>query len=280
MVRFGPAGNEQRFYDQGHKHTVDAPAWLSGQGLNAFEYSFGRGVNIQEESARKVGEAMAAHGIALSGHAPYFINLCDETPEKKENNRRWLCDSARTVDFMGGRRVVFHPGAVGQMDRPEALRAALRQLREVMAYLDDQGLAHITLCPETLGKKGQFGHLAEVLALCEADERLIPCIDFAHLHALRGGALSSPEAFEAVIAQAQGALGERMRCFHVHFSRIEYTSAGEKRHMTFADEAFGPDFCHLAPLVKGRGWTPTFICECKNTQATDACAMRAIWESA
>ena len=54
MIRFGPAGNSEAFYAEGNKHTYEAPKWLWEQGLNAFEYSFGRGVKLKEATASKI----------------------------------------------------------------------------------------------------------------------------------------------------------------------------------------------------------------------------------
>ena len=151
---------------------------------------------------------------------------------------------------------------------------------EAYARLDDLGLSHIHLCPETMGRVSQIGDLQETLSFCQLDERLIPCIDFAHLHALGHGALNAPEDFAAVLDAIESALGpERAHAMHIHFSTIEYTAAGEKRHRTFAEEAYGPRFQHLAPLLKERGYQPRVICECKGTMAEDAKAMMEMYES-
>ena len=89
-----------------------------------------------------------------------------------------------------------------------------------------------------------------------------------------------PEDFAAVLDAIESALGpERAHAMHIHFSTIEYTAAGEKRHRTFAEEAYGPRFQHLAPLLKERGYQPRVICECKGTMAEDAKAMMEMYES-
>jgi len=66
---------------------------------------------------------------------------------------------------------------------------------------------------------------------------------------------------------------------HVHFSTIEFTPAGEKRHRTFAEEKYGPRFEMLAPLLKERGYQPRIICESKGTMAEDAKTMMEIYQS-
>ena len=275
QIRFGTAGNSDSFYAQGHKATVDAPRWLAAQGLDAFEYSAGRGVMLGEKTGRAIGREAAAHGIALSIHAPYYINCGSPDIVKREKSIDYLLTAARACDWMGGDRVVFHIGAPGT-DRPEANRLSKQVVNTALTRMDDMGLGHIALCPETMGRPSQLGSLDEVLALCKTDERLVPTLDFGHLHTVGLGALNSTEDFRRVLERMMQVLGEaRARAFHVHFSHIEFTAKGEKRHMTFAEEGYGPDFALLAPLLLEYRMTPTIICESRGTQAEDALAMKA-----
>lgn len=280
MIRFGPAGNSESFYAQGYKASWQAPEWLRGMGLSAYEYSFGRGVNLSEEAAEKIAGYAKENDIAVSAHAPYFINLANPDPEKREASFRYITESASLVNLLGGDRVVVHVGAVMKMQREEAIDNCRRGLKEAYQRLDDLGLSHVHLCPETMGRVSQIGDLQETLAFCQMDGRLIPCVDFAHLHALGHGALNVPEDFAAVLDEIEKTLGlTRAREMHIHFSTIEYTAAGEKRHRTFAEEAYGPRFQHLAPLLKERGYQPRVICECKGTMAEDAKAMMEMYEN-
>lgn len=279
MIKFGPAGNSESFYAQGYKSTWQAPAWLREMGLNAYEYSFGRGVNLSDEGAEKVRTEAEKHGISVSAHAPYFINLANPDREKIENSFRYITEGARAVKLLGGNRLVVHIGAQLKLEREQALKNCRENLREALKRLDDLGLMDIHICPETMGKKSQIGDLYETLAFCQMDERLIPCVDFAHLHALHGGALNAREDFARILDAMEKEIGmERARRMHVHFSTIEYTPAGEKQHRTFAEEKYGPRFEHLAPLLKERNYEPTIICECKGTMADDAQTMRKIWD--
>lgn len=281
VIKFGPAGNSQSFYDQGYKRTEQAPAWLEAMGLNAFEYSFGRGVSLGEETAGRIRAAMKEHGIFISVHAPYFINLAVADEERREKNFRYFQETAHAAQMLGAQRIVFHPGAVTKMTRQQAAELAQPFLKEILQAMDAQGFGDLTFCPETMGKINQFGDLSEVIALCNLDERLIPTIDFGHLHARGIGAIHGREEFEAILNQLENGVGrERASVMHVHFSRIEYTKAGEKRHHTFADTQFGPDFEPLGQLIAERGWTPHFICESSGTMAEDALFMKNSYEAA
>ena len=281
MIRFGPAGNSDSFYAQGYKQSVQAPRWLREMGLSAYEYSFGRGVGLKKETAEKIAEEAKANDIAVSVHAPYFINLANPGEEKREASFRYITESAEMAHLLGGDRVVVHVGAVMKMEREEALKNCKRGILEAYQRLDDMGLSFVHLCPETMGRKSQIGDLRETLDFCALDERLIPCVDFAHLHALGLGALNETEDFARVLDAVENALGmRRAREMHVHFSTIEYTPAGEKRHRTFAEAKYGPRFEHLAPLLKSRGYAPRIICECHGTMAEDAKTMMDIYNAA
>ena len=187
----------------------------------------------------------------------------------------YILQSCRAVRALGGSRVIFHAGSCGKQSREEALRKALDTMARAQAAVDEAGYGDITLCPETMGKINQLGDLEEVLALCSVDKRITPCIDFGHLNARTLGGVGGKEQFAAILDRMAEALGDdRARCFHSHFSKIEYTAGGEKRHLTFADTVFGPPYEPLLDLCAARGLTPTFICESAGTQAEDARAMQ------
>ena len=182
---FGPAGNAENFP---YKSSADAPKWLKEIGLDCYEYQCGKGVLVGEATARKVGLAAQEHGIVLSLHAPYFINLANPDPDALQKTIGYITGACLVADWMGARRVVIHSGALMKRTRREAQDIALRSLKEVIAACDGAGFGHITLCPETMGKINQLGDLDEVLELCTVDERLLPCVDFGHLYARSLGA--------------------------------------------------------------------------------------------
>lgn len=279
IARFGPAGNSDSFYAVGHKATVEAPAWLQSLGLTAYEYQCGRGVRVSTDTAKAMGEAAAQCGVQLSLHAPYFISLASAEVEKRDNSVRYILESARAVTAMGGERIVVHPGGLGGLSRREATVLATETLRRAQRALDEEGLSAVRICPETMGKINQLGDLDEVLEFCKVDERFLPCVDFGHLNSRTQGELNSREAFAAVLDRLHNDLGaERAAAFHAHFSKIEYTKGGEKRHLTFEDTVYGPDPAPLMQLIRERGLTPTFICESDGTQAEDALALLRLYE--
>ena len=117
--------------------------------------------------------------------------------------------------------------------------------------------------------------------MCGVDERFLPCVDFGHLNARTLGGLHEEGAFAAVLDRLADALGrERASQMHIHFSKIEYSAGGEKRHLTFEDTAFGPDPEPLMTLLAKRGLCPTVICESAGTQTVDAATMSRLYTQA
>lgn len=282
VIRFGPAGNSVSFTEMGYKKTSQVPEYLEKMGLNAFEYQCGRGVKVSDASAAELGALAAGRGIQLSLHAPYYISMSSVEEEKRLNSVNYVLQSAKAVTAMGGDRIVIHTGSCGKISRETALELALDTIKLCVKALDENGFSHIRMCPETMGKLNQLGTLDEVLTLCRVDDRILPCVDFGHLNARTYGALKTSEAFREIFDAMENVLGlDRMRLFHAHFSKIEFTNpGGEKRHLTFSDTVYGPDFEPVAELIVKKGCTPTIICESDGTQAEDAAEMRRIYEKA
>lgn len=279
-AKFGPAGNSISFFEMGYKGSLQIPEYVEKMGLDAFEYQCGRGVNIGEDKARELGKLAANKGIALSLHAPYYISMSSVEEEKRLNSINYIMASAKAVDYMGGNRIIVHTGSCGKISRETALELAIDTMKLAIKALDEAGLSHIHICPETMGKVNQLGTLDEVLALCSLDERLIPCIDFGHLNARDLGFFKTKEDYKVVFDSIENKLGsDRLKTFHSHFSKIEYTTGGEKKHLTFADTVYGPDFEPVMDLVAQKNCSPTFICESDGTQAEDAKQMKDYYKS-
>ncbi|HEX3027352.1 MAG TPA: TIM barrel protein [Clostridia bacterium] len=277
---FGPAGSDDRFAAQGYRSVMQAPEYLSRMGLDAYEYQGGRGIRISEENAVQFGKKAREFSIRLSVHAPYYISLSGVDEMKRAGSVDYILQTARAAKWMGAGRIIVHSGSCAKISRLQALEYAKDTLRKALSALDEQGLSDIHICPETMGKINQLGTVEEVMELCSIDERLIPCIDFGHVNARTNGGLKSKRDYLKVLEAVENKLGgERLRHFHSHFSKIEYTEkGGEKRHLTFDDREYGPEFEPLAELCCQKGCSPVFICESSGTQAEDALRMKKIYQ--
>ena len=274
-IRFGTAGESESFAALGYRSSADIPAYTARFGLDAFEYQCGRGVRLGLDKAQAMARDAAAHDILFSVHAPYFISMSSLEEETRLRSVDYILQSCALVRALGGRRVIFHSGSCGRQSRGEALDKALDTMRRIVSACDAAGYGDLTLCPETMGKIGQLGTLDEVLALCAVDPRITPCLDFGHLNARTLGGIRTRQDYADLLDRLGEALGdERAARFHVHFSRIEYTAGGEKRHWTLADTQFGPEPAPLLALLAERKLQPVVICESAGTQAEDAVQLR------
>ena len=279
MIRFGPAGNSASFYAAGHKGTMETAAWLSQRGLDAFEYSFGRGVNIRDELAGAIGGEMEKYGIAVSCHAPYYINLCNPDDGAAVKSFQYIEKSIRSVKLMGGDRIIFHPGHINKDGAAASQKLALARMQVLLKYLDERGLCGYYLCPETMGKHSQLGTYQQVIELCNLDKRLIPAFDFGHIHTYYNGGLKAKDDYKRIIDYTLCSLGEeKTENMHIHFSKIQYGAKGEIRHLDFSDTVYGPEFEPLAETLFEYKLQPRVICESAENMAEDALQMKAIYD--
>lgn len=275
MIKFGPSGNCESFYAEGFSHTEEAPAFVKNRGLDCFEYSFGRGVRMSEDKAISIGEAFAAEGVEISVHAPYFINFANPDDEMAAKSYGYVLDSAKMLKLMGGKRVVFHPAAQGKATREEAVALTEERLKILRDYIYLNNLQDLIFCPETMGKLAQIGTVEEITRFCKIDPVYLPCIDFGHINAREQGSLKTVEDYKSRLQYMIDELGyEKMKHFHMHFSKIMYSVKGEIKHLTFEDEVYGPEFAPLAIALKELKLEPYIVSESAGTQAEDALDMK------
>jgi len=270
---FGPSGNSKSFYESGLKHTYQAPSWLEGLGLDCYEYSAGNGVTGSPETFIKIGDEAAKHNIKLSFHAPYFISLSGTELEKRLKSLDYIKKSLDASEQMGAGIIVIHTGSASKISREEAVALAKDTMfRALEAFPDTK----IKMGLETMGKINQLGTLDEVIDICKLDRTLCPVVDFGHMNARNaGGLFNNTDDYRRVFDKIGKELGyEFADSLHCHFSKIEYTAMGEKRHLTFADTTYGPDFEPLMEAIVKDGYSPRIICESDGTMAEDALTMK------
>ena len=261
-TRFGPAGVPPMFRLLGAS-TADVPRLLREEGLDAFEYEavkWGGKPQIKQKNAQELGEEAKRNDIKISLHGSYYINLSGKR-EVVEASKRRLIASATAADWMGAYVVVFHTGFYGKFEKDYAFRICSDDIREVAAEIESLGLK-VKLGPETMGRKFQVGTLDEIIKINQEIEDIQLVVDWGHLHALHQGTLKKVDDFREIAEKIEKNLGtEALRTMHSHFSKIEFSSQGEKRHHTLDEEQFGPDFCNLAEVIVDFGMHPIMICE-------------------
>ena len=270
---FGPGGNGVLFYQAGNKSTVQSPGWVKRYGLDAFEYEAGNGLTAGEASLRAVGAKAREHGILMSLHAPYYISLSGVVEEKRLKSIEYIQKSLWAAELLGADTVVIHSGSAAKISREEGMALSKDTLARVAEAV---GNTSIRLGIETMGKVNQLGTLAEVIEQCKVAPIYAPVVDFGHLNARNiGGAFPDADSYRRVFDEIATGLGDKFaQTLHCHFSKIEYTAAGEKKHLTFADETYGPAFEPLAEAIIREKVSPRIICESDGTQAEDALYMK------
>lgn len=276
---FGPGGNSESFYAAGHKSTVEAPAFLHALGLGAYEFEAGNGLTAGEKTLRAIGEQANKYGIEMSLHTPYYISLSGTDPEKRLKSIGYIERSLQAAAWLGADTIVVHSGSAAKISREEAMALASDTLRKTIETVGDTPI-HIGL--ETMGKLNQLGTLDEVISLCQLDPHFYPVVDFGHMNAReRGGFFPDVDSYRRVFDAVANGLGDdKARFMHCHFSKIEFTDAGEKRHLTFADSVYGPWFEPLAEALVKDDLYPRIICESAGTMAEDALFMQLTYKTA
>ena len=274
---FGPGGNSDAFRLAGFKSTLDAPSWVKSIGLDAYEYEAGNGLSASSAMLAEIGREAKLNGIKMSFHTPYFISLSGVVEEKRLNSIRYIRESLEAARLLGAGTIVVHSGSAAKITRDEAMKLASDTLARTLSEVDTYG---IKIGLETMGKINQLGTLDEVLELCRIDSAFVPVVDFGHLNARDlGGVFKTADDYLRVFDKIDRAFGANVASnLHCHFSKIEWTGSGEKKHLTFDDNVYGPNFEPLVEVIYKNNLTPTIICESAGTQSNDALAMKKYYQ--
>lgn len=278
MIKFGPSGNSESFYASGYAHTEESAQFVKDLGLDCFEYSFGRGVRMTDMKASSIGRAFAKAGVEISAHAPYFINFANPDDEMIKKSYGYVLDTATILRKMGGNRVVFHPSTQGKDVRETAVLRTEDKLKILRDLIYESGFDDMLFCPETMGKLAQIGTVEEITRFCKIDRVYVPCIDFGHINAREQGSLKTVDDYKSRLSYMIDELGfEKMQNFHAHFSKIMYSAKGEVKHLTFADDVYGPEFEPLAIALHDLKLEPFIVSESDGKQAEEALEMKKIY---
>ena len=254
-VRFGPAGRPI-----GYKGKTDnVCSYIKEIGLDAFEYQATYGVRISKQSALKLKENAEKNNVLVSMHGPYYINLCSQKDETITKSIERLVQSAKAADWLNAYRIVFHTGFYTKYSPEEAMEKTKKAINELLEKCESAEIKNYTFAPETTGKKSQLGSLDELIDICQSFDNFVPTVDFAHVHARSGGSIKSKEDYAKIFDKLESELG--LQTLHSHFTKIEYTDAGERKHHILDDKNYGPPLTPLLELISENDYNVTIICE-------------------
>ncbi len=254
-IRFGPAGRPIDYSGS----AKDACSYIKAEGLDAYEYQATYGVKISQGSASELKKNSEDEDVLVSMHAPYYINLSSNKDEVIKRSIQRLVQSAKASEWMGAYRTVFHPGFYTSYTSEEAMKLCKNAIIEIMDELEGQGVKNFCFAPETTGKKSQLGDLDEIIEICRSFDNFEPTVDFAHVYARSGGKIKTREDYHKIFQKLENELG--IKSLHSHFTHIEYTFAGERKHHILLDENYGPPLGPFIEELVECGWNITVICE-------------------
>ena len=215
--------------------SVGAIEFSQSIGLRTLELGWVQSVRVTEATCAAIKAQATEQGVPLSVHAPYFINLNADEEEWPKSRKR-LMDAAHYGNLAGATDIIFHPGSYFERPPADVLKVAIPRLKGCVDELR-KAKNPVTLRPETMGKSAMLGSFEDTLAMSKAIKGVLPCIDFAHLHARPGdGTMNSVKEWSGLLEAYQAALGkEALKNLHIHLSGIEYGPKGEKNHLALKE---------------------------------------------
>lgn len=215
--------------------SVGAVLHLRSLDLGAFELGWVRSVRVSEKTCEAIKAAAQEQDVALSVHAPYFINLNADEQEWPKSRKR-LMDAAHFGNLAGATDIIFHPGSYFGSQPEEVLPLAIKRLTGCLRELREVGNP-VTMRPETMGKQAMLGSLEDTLKMSAEVEGVQPCLDFPHLYARTGdGSLNTYEVWDELLGRYAATLGsDALRQLHIHLSGIEYGPKGERKHLPITE---------------------------------------------
>jgi deoxyribonuclease-4 len=233
-LNFGTAGTPVCLKDRSSLAGVKKVAEL---GLSAMELEFVRGVRMSPELAEQVGNVAKKENVVLTAHAPYYVNLNSAELQKVKDSAKRILDTARIAGAAGAYSITFHAAYFMGQNPEEVYKKVKKLIEGITETLYNEGIK-LWIRPETTGKATQFGSLKETIRLSQDIEQVLPCVDFAHLHA-REGKQNSYTEFCETLAELEKGLGRNMLDnMHIHMSGIAYGSKGEKHHLELKESDF------------------------------------------
>lgn len=244
-------------------------------GLSALELGWVQSVRVSEETCRQIQSTAAQLDVAISVHAPYFINLNADEDEWPKSRQR-LMDAAYYGFLAGATDIIFHPGSYFNQPPHLVREKAIQRLAGCVEELKVKQI-HVTLRPETMGKSAMLGSLEDTLILSQSLDNVEPCLDFAHLHARAGnGSMNTKGEWLQVLKDYQNALGtQALQRLHIHLSGIEYSLKGEKNHLPLRESDFALSDLFIA--LKELNCSGRILCE-SPIMEEDALYMKEVWE--
>jgi len=240
------------------------------------ELEFVRSVNISSEKAPLINSVREKNNVVLTCHAPYFINLNSPESKKVDASLKRIFDSAKIASLCGAWSVCFHPGFYLSSSHTQTFDVIKKQFSVIESFLDEHSL-DIWVRPETTGKPSAFGSFDELVELCSSFDKILPCVDFAHVYARSSGSFNSTEEWNSLLSSYEKHLGKQsLQKMHIHLSGIAYSDKGEKHHLVLKESNL--KYVDLLKVLKDFSVKGVVVCESPNLEQ-DALLLKSTFEN-
>ena len=252
--------------EMSHEAFLDS---LVEQGHGAFELGFTGGFPWKAKECARFGSLARERGIRLSAHAPYFGSLTVPDEDRAKQTVAAIEHTMKLGDALGAEIICAHPGSKGEHTSEELFAMIRRRLDWIGSKVGGLG---VSLGLETAGNDRGFGTLGDIAVLASEYPFIRPIVDWAHVHAMTGGGLTSADAFAAVLGFVKDSFeAVKVTPLQCQFSDNIYGPHGEIRHTVY-----GEGTLRITPLVEAAAQADMSMIVI--SESRDAASHQAIWE--
>jgi len=249
---------------------------LNAMQLNGIEIEFVRGVKMSASNIKEVIELAKPHNMVLTAHAPFYVNLNSQEPEKTVASIDRIIETARMAKTLGLYSIVFHAAYYMGMPAEDVYKKVQDGFSKIMQVIQEENI-DVFVRPETTGKATQWGDLDEVIRISKEYDKVLPCIDFSHLYARTIGGYNTYDDFCKILETIGNELGDfALNNFHAHVAGIEYTAKGERKHLLLDESGF--NYKDLLKAMKKFDIKGVVVCESPNIE-DDAIILAQYYDS-
>lgn len=260
-LNFLTAGLPLSSENKGYKRGLDI---LKEMELDGLEVEFVHGVRMTEDNQNLVKNYIKENNMILTCHGPYYINLNSQEPEKIEASIQRILETARMGKQIGAYSITFHAAFYMKQEPDEVYKTVYKSMETICSTLEKEN-NDIYIRPETTGKGTQWGTLEEIVKLSKEFKNVLPCIDFAHVHARNNGIYNTYDEFCKMLEYTGNELGaDVFNNFHAHLAGIEYSAKGEKNHLILQESDM--NYKDLLKAFKKFDIKGALVCESPNIE--------------
>ena len=258
---FVTAGTPHRADGKGYKEAFEV---IKDMSLDGMEIEFVHGVRISDTSKEIVKNAQKKEGLIFTAHGPYYINLNAKEEEKIDASIKRILDTAIVANELGAYSITFHAAFYMGKSKEIVFENVKKSFEIITEELEKQN-NKIWIRPETTGKGTQWGDLDEVINISKYFDTVLPCVDFAHLHARSNGEFNTYDEFCNIFDKIGKTLGDRaLNNFHAHIAGINYSEKGEKNHLILEESDM--NYKDLLKAFKTFDVKGVVVCESPNIE--------------